>query len=170
MALINPEHLFVPADAFLLQVGRGSVRQADIRRTISNAYYGLFHAVLTAAADVAVGRTVRGSPLWSLAYRSVSHQRLKSICEIIQKDTPKSKYKRYEPTGGFGAPVRSIARAVVELQDRRHAADYDPSLSFLPSDARAALQTARSAVDRLGRLTDDQRKAYLYLILFEPRG
>ncbi|MCJ2124259.1 hypothetical protein [Methylobacterium sp. J-077] len=54
MALINPEHLFSQADALLLQIGRGSLRQADLRRTFSKAYYGLFHAILTEAADEAV--------------------------------------------------------------------------------------------------------------------
>jgi len=63
LALINPEHLFSQVDAFLLQIGRGSLRQADLRRTFSNAYYGLFHAILTAAADEAVGRTRRKDPL-----------------------------------------------------------------------------------------------------------
>jgi len=54
LALINPEHLFSQADALLLQIGRGSLRQADLRRTFSKAYYGLFHAILMEAADEAV--------------------------------------------------------------------------------------------------------------------
>ncbi|MBE7203399.1 MAG: hypothetical protein INR70_37155 [Parafilimonas terrae] len=170
LALINPEHLFVQADALLLQLGRGSLRQADLRRTLSNAYYGLFHSILTAAADAAVARAVRGSPLWTLAYRSISHQRLKSVCDAIQRNSLKPAIKRCEPVGGFGIQVRTIARAVVDLQDRRHAADYDPSLSFVQTDARAAPESARSAVDRLARLPGGQRKAFLYLILFEPRG
>jgi uncharacterized protein (UPF0332 family) len=169
LALINPEHLFVQADAFLLQIDRGSLRQADLRRAFSNAYYGVFHAILTAAADEVVGRRVRGSPLWTLAYRSISHQRLRILCEQIDKNNLKQKIKSCEPTGGFDLHTQTIARAVVELQDRRHAADYDPSQSFLQTDARAALQTARSAVNRLAHLKADQRRAFLYLLLFEPR-
>lgn len=169
MALINPEHLFNQADALLRQTGRGSLRQADLRRTFSNAYYGLFHAILTAAADEAVGRRMRTHPLWTLAYRSISHQRLKTLCSDIYRANLKQKIKSCEPTGGFDVHTQTIARAVVELQDRRHAADYDPSLSFLQTDARAALQTARSAVNRLVHLKADQRRAFLYLLLFEPR-
>jgi uncharacterized protein (UPF0332 family) len=169
LALINSEHLFSQADALLLQTGRGSLRQADLRRTFSNAYYGLFHAILTAAADEAVGRTRRNDPLWTLAYRSISHQRLKTVCNDLQAATLKPKIRRYEPPGGFGGHIVTIAGAVSELQDRRHAADYDPSQSFLQTDARAALQTARSAVNRLAYLEADQRRAFLYLLLFEPR-
>lgn len=170
LALINPEHLFVQADALLLQSGRGSRRQADLRRAVSNAYYGLFHAILIAAADEVAGRRMRGEPIWSLAYRSISHQRLKTVCNDLQARPLRSKIRPYEPAGGFGSHMAAIVGAVVELQDRRHVADYDPSASLLRSDARAALNTARSAVDRLSRLTADQRKAFLFLILFEARG
>lgn len=170
LALINPDHLFVQADALLLQSGRGSLRQADLRRAVSNAYYGLFHTILIAAADEVAGRRMRGDPLWSLAYRSISHQRLKNVCSDLRAHTLKPKLKPYEPARGFGGHVAAIAGAVVELQDRRHVADYDPSASLLRLDARAALQAARSAVDRLSQLTEDQRKAFLFLILFEARG
>lgn len=169
LAFINPEHLFVQADALLLRLGRGSLRQADLRRAVSNAFYGLFHTILIAAADEVAGRRMRGEPLWSLAYRSISHQRLKSVCTDLRAQTLKPKIKPYEPVGGFGNHLAAIAGAVVELQDRRHVADYDPSASLLRLDARTALQTARSAVDRLSRLTENQRKAFLFLILFEPR-
>lgn len=169
VSLINPEHLFSPADALLLQIGRGSLRQADLRRTFSNAYYGLFHAILTAAADETVGKTLRADPLRTLAYRSISHQRLKTMCNDLQAATLKPNIRRYEPTGGFDGDVVTIAGAVSELQDRRHAADYDPSYSYVRTDARAALQTARSAVNRLAYLEADQRRAFLPLILFEPR-
>lgn len=37
------------------------------------------------------------------------------------------------------------------------------------TDAQAALQTARSEVNRLAHLEADQRRAFLYLLLFEPR-
>ena len=169
MARINPEHLFSQAEALLHQVGRGSLRQVDLRRTFSNAYYGLFHAILTAAADEVIGRTPRSDVLWNLVYRSVSHQRLKLICNDLQAVTLKPKLRRYEPAGGFDGHVVTIAGAVSDLQDRRHAADYAPSQSFVRTDARAALQTARSAVNRLANLNPDQRKAFLLLVLFEPR-
>ncbi|WP_144426206.1 hypothetical protein [Methylobacterium sp. ARG-1] len=123
VALINPEHLFSRADALLLQTGRGSLRQADLRRTFSNAYHSLFHAILTAAADEAVGRTQRNDPFWTLTYRSISHQRLKTVCNDLQAATRKPKIRRYEPPGGSGGHIVTIAGAVSELQDRRHAAD-----------------------------------------------
>jgi hypothetical protein len=169
LARINPEHLFSQAEVLLRQIGRGSVRQADLRRTFSNAYYGLFHAILTAAADEIIGRTLRNEMLWVLVYRSVSHQRLKMVCNDLQAAAIKPKLRRYEPAGGFDGHVVTIAGAVSDLQDRRHAADYDPSQSFVRTDARAALQLARSAVNRLAQLKPDQRKAFLLLVLFEAR-
>lgn len=169
MALINPEHLLDQAAVLLVTTGTGPIRQTDIRRSLSNSYYGLFHAILIAAASEAVGVAQQGKPLWALAYRSIMHRWLKQICNDIQAQTLRPKLRPYEPAGGFGHDILTIANAVVELQDKRHSADYDPSVGFLRSDAEATLKRARAAVSRLGRLRSDRRKAFLYLVLFEPR-
>lgn len=41
--------------------GQPTPTQADLRRTVSTAYYALFHCLAGAAADLLVGRTSRGS-------------------------------------------------------------------------------------------------------------
>jgi hypothetical protein len=53
VAILNPDHLFEQANRLAVPFGPGSIRQVDVRRAISAAYYGLFHAVLTAAAAAA---------------------------------------------------------------------------------------------------------------------
>jgi hypothetical protein len=55
------EDLFEQADVL---VARGD--QADLRRAISTAYYGLFHFALTEAADLVVGKDDRSSARYSL--------------------------------------------------------------------------------------------------------
>jgi hypothetical protein len=58
MAIFNSDHLFEQADKLIVsQAGRP--RQADIRRAISAAYYGLFHAIVAKAVDQFVGATNR---------------------------------------------------------------------------------------------------------------
>lgn len=167
MAIPNPDHCFEQAER--LVEGAGRPRQVDLRRAVSNAYYGLFHAILTAAADEAVGTTLRSTPSYSLAYRSVDHRALRALCAEIQKPTLASKYRRYVPTGGFSRFMREFAASVVELQDSRYAADYDP-LSFLSrSDALLAVRTARRAMGRFRRAQARSRKTFLALLLFPPR-
>lgn len=77
MAVLNPDHLLEQADRLLAPPGGGAPRQVDLRRAISNAYYSLFHAVLTDAADDFVGSTHRQSPRYALVYRSVDHKSLR---------------------------------------------------------------------------------------------
>jgi hypothetical protein len=68
-----------------------------------------------------------------------------------------TKWQRYAPPDGFGSIV-GFAAAVSDLQEFRYAADYDP------------LFRGRTAVEIFRNSTDTQRKAFLFLLLFKPRG
>lgn len=169
MALLNPDHLLEQADRLAAPPGVGAPRQADLRRAISSAYYGVFHAVVTGAADVFVGRRYRDTPRYALVYRSVDHRSLRRICEDVVKTPLPEKYSKYEPSGGFGPDLKALATAVVELQEKRHAADYDPLSRVKMSDAVLAVATARSALDRFGSASNTRQKAFLSLVVFSPR-
>jgi hypothetical protein len=164
----NPAHLFEQAEQ-LLRVHAGAPRQTDLRRAISNAYYGVFHATLIAAADEVVGVTYRHTARYGLVYRSVSHRALRDLCIAVRKSTMPARYMPYEPRKGFGPNIRAFAAAVVELQEKRHAADYDPMVRMRASDASLALATARSAIKRFQKASRARRKSFLTLLLFTPR-
>ena len=126
MAVLNPDHLLEQADGLIVPPGGGAPRQADLRRAISNAYYAVFHAVVTQAADELVGKTNRTTPRYALVYRSIDHSSLRKVCENVDKKTLPQKYSKYSPKGGFGPDLTALANAVVDLQEKRHSADYDP--------------------------------------------
>jgi hypothetical protein len=63
----------------------------------------------------------------------------------------------------------AFATAVVELQEKRQAADYDPLTRFRASDAIAAIRAARAALRRFETASAARRKAFLTLLLFPPR-
>jgi hypothetical protein len=44
---------------------------------------------------------------------------------VIKNPLP-TKYSKYEPAGGFGQDLIALATAVIDLQEQRHLADYDP--------------------------------------------
>jgi hypothetical protein len=162
----DPEHLFAQADS--LTAGRGAPRQTDLRRAISAAYYGVFHFTLMAAADMVAGASSRSTTLYSLTYRSVDHVRLRTLCrQLIESRIPRD-VLRFAPTGGFG-PIIDFARAVVQLNELRNFADYDPSRRFLLYDARAAVADAREAIKSFESADLEQRRAFLTLLLFKPR-
>lgn len=166
MTKINPDHLLEQAQRLIALPSARAPRQVDLRRAISAAYYAVFHAVLGAAADEFVGKTKQSTIQYTLVYRSVAHSTLRSICENATKPKMPGKYARYVPSGGFDNNIQRFAAAVLELQERRHGADYDPSTRFKMSDATVAISTARSAVDNFRAATADGKTAFLTLLLF----
>lgn len=169
MAVLNPDHLLHQAERLTAPPGVGAPRQADLRRAISAAYYGVFHAVATEAADDLVGKTQRDSPRYALVYRSIDHGRLRGICEDVAKPTPPAKYLKYLPSGGFGPDLIAVATAISELQERRHSADYDSLFRAKTSDAVLAVATARNALVRFRSANRGQRRTFVSLVVFPPR-
>jgi hypothetical protein len=169
MPVLNPDHLLEQADRLIALPRGGAPRQADLRRAISSAYYGIFHAVLADAADQFAGRTQRRSPLYELVYRSVDHRSLKQLCEDIRKPNVPAKYSKYAPTGGFGPDLIAVATAIVDLQEKRHSAEYDPLFRVGTSDAALAVQTGRHALAHLRGAPRPRKRAFLSLLVFAPR-
>ena len=168
MPVLNPDHLLDQAER-LMAPPAGAPRQADLRRAISNAYYGLFHALITEAADDFAGRTQRHTPRYALVYRSVDHRSLRRLCEDVIKATLPVKYSSFEPRGGFGTDLVAVATAVVDLQEKRLLADYDPLFRARTSDALLAVATGRAALNRFRSVSNARRRAFVSLIVFAPR-
>jgi hypothetical protein len=160
VAVLNPNHLFEQADK-LITIQAGPPRQVDIRRAISAAYYATFHATITAAVDQFIGTTNRDTSRYGLVYRSVSHSWLRDLCKEVQKPTPSNKFKPYAPSNGFGPNISAFAAAVAELQEKRHAADYDVMIRMNKSDAVLAISTAKAALRRFNKAGKARRVAFL---------
>ena len=141
----------------------------DLRRAISSAYYGLFHFASAAVADEFVGANQRATPRYALLYRSIGQRTLKDVCIEARRQRPSARYAPYCPSGGFGPDIEAFAAAAVELQEKRHSADYDPLPRFRTLDAKLVVGTARSAIHRFARASAESRKAFLTLLLCSPR-
>jgi hypothetical protein len=169
LAILNPEHLLEQADKLIMPPPAGPPRQVDLRRAISAAYYAVFHATLSAAADLYVGATKRAANQYALVYRSVDHKDLRDIASKIIAPTLSAKLLPYSPSGGFDADIRAFAQAVVDLQEQRHDADYNPSVRLRTTDAVLAVGIARDALRRLRTAQTTSRDAFLGLLLFRIR-
>ena len=121
VAIPNPEHLLEQAEKLIERPTAGAPRQVDLRRAISSAYYGVFHATMTVAADAFVGRAWRSSAQYSFAYRSIDHRSLRDICNEVTRPILRDRYKPFEPTGGFGNHIKAFAQSLLDLQQKRHA-------------------------------------------------
>ena len=165
MTIPNPDHFLEQA----ARLAAGRPRQADLRRAISTAYYSLFHLCLIAAADEFVGVTHRGTSRYALVYRGIDHRVLKDLCTEIAKSRPSSRYARYFPSGGFNPNLRAFAGTALELQEKRHEADYDPQSRFNARDALVDIVAARTAIAQFRTAPEDHRRLFLTLLFSPPR-
>jgi hypothetical protein len=124
---------------------------------------------LAALADEFVGVSQRSSSRYVLVYRSLGHRTLKDIRSDIEKQTPPQRYAPYLPTEGFGADIQAFATATIELQERRHRADYNPEPRYRLFETTLVIGSARSAVQHFGRASQERKKAFLTLLLCPPR-
>jgi hypothetical protein len=161
LTLPNPQHLFQQAARLSTTTPSGGpLRQTDLRRAISNAYYGVFHATLAAAADQFVGTTKRSTIQYALVYRSIDHRALRELCLEMGKRTLPRLLARHSPPGGFGPHLTVYSEFVLALQEKRISADYDPL---------SAIAVAQLALSRFKAATDAEREAFLALLVFKPR-
>jgi hypothetical protein len=168
MALIDPDHLFEQAE---LLVTRHPLKpiQADLRRAMSSAYYGLFHFILTQAADLFVGTSNRSTNEYLGCFRSVDHKTLRELCVDAKKEKPPEKVASSISGGKFGNEIISFATGLVALQEKRTIADYDVSVTIYKDDMMGAIETARAARDAFLKASPLERREFLALLVFKRR-
>jgi hypothetical protein len=166
MTLINPEHLLAQAHQLATPPTNGAPRQVDLKRAVSAAYYALFHAIVIDVADQLAGSAQRDTVQYALVYRSVAHRDVGELCRNMTKQTLPDKYKPYEPHGGFGADLLAVASAFIDLQEKRHRADYDPLYRVAVSDVELTLQACRTALDHWRDVPRARRRLFTLMTVF----
>lgn len=128
----------------------GRPRQADLRRSVSTAYYALFHFLGEGAATRIIGAGKQRSSLRKLARRSLIHGKMKNLCDEFTKPTPSS---RLLQPFWISLQISSISEIVGvagsfrDLQQLRHEADYDLTRNILRIDAIEACEKVGAAMD-----------------------
>jgi uncharacterized protein (UPF0332 family) len=161
MPVLNPDHLIEQANRLIHREGGGAPRQADLRRAVSSAYYSLFHEILIKATDDFLGGRLRTTPRYEATYRKVSHSRIRKVCdEIAKSNFPRNKLI-------FGKQLTTVAGTFINLQEKRHSADYAPLFKITLSDAKAAVASASEAVALFRSVANDRRRIFSALVLFQ---
>jgi len=118
-------------------------RQTSLRRAISSAYYGLFHALAALCADELVGYS-KPWDVYAPIYRTLDHGRAKDALKRLLANS--------------GGDIAFIGQTFILLQERRHAADYDPSpLATGRRETLDLVDLAKRATVRLNALGKNDR-------------
>ena len=147
------------------QIGgrRGRPNQEELRKALSTAYYALFDALASAAADAFVGSssTVRKSHLWVQTYRSLDHGAAKTQCSKVMT-------RQYAPA--FSSTILTFADSLVTMQGLRLDADYNPGRTFYRSGVQMQVTAAEQALEGFLNTPRADRKAFAAFVMHRGRG
>ncbi|MBB5518073.1 hypothetical protein [Amphiplicatus metriothermophilus] len=137
---------------------RGKPRQSDLRRAISTTYYAAFHCLAQSCADYMVGTNAktRSKHAWRQVYRALEHGFSRSACkDSLINDFPKE--------------IRDFSNTFIEMQEKRHQADYDPYARFEKSEALQDILRVEAAIDAFRQAPLKDKRAFCAFVLFKKR-
>jgi len=136
--------------------GPGKPRTIYLRRSISTAYYAVFHMITQHTAIRLLG------PGWTVKHaavaRWVTHTDLAALADAANGRGNKALAAALDPVD---PRLADIAQNFIDLQAARHGADYD---DFFPVSKAATLtyvDAARNAVDSAKALHANSEASYL---------
>lgn len=125
------------ADDLLTYQG-GNPSQASLRRSVSTAYYALFHLLVEDAAQ-----RWQGSPeACTGLQRAFDRGPMKNTSMQLRAATWQDWHANQQVVP---RPLQAVAKAFVDLQEERHTADYDNNEQWSVTEVQALLNTARFA-------------------------
>lgn len=164
--MLDPSELLDVARDLAGPVGSCSARR---RRSVSTAYYALFHALLQRAADEFAGAGHRNAAHYALLYRAFTHSRMKQVCEELDKPNLRTGYREKLKRTSVSIPIRYLATAFVALQEARHQADYDPQAAMSDADAQRACGLAAFGMRMLASAGPAELRDVLALMMFDQQ-
>lgn len=131
--------------------GVGRPLQADLRRSISTAYYAIFHCIARAYADALIGTNLqtRDDSAWRQAYCSITHTQISRCCnkpEIMRK---------------FSREFMHFGVVFSEPQILREEADYDLGEIYFRSEVLKDIQRAGRVKKEFKKSKIHDRKAFV---------
>lgn len=139
-AELLPEHLLEQA-RHLARRERTRPRQASLRRAISTAYYALFHFLIREAVRQIGPNLDEGND--NRVYRWFDHGTMYRVARAFSEEVVRIPNSKEVLISGNSRSIRFIALTFAQLQELRHAADYDPGASFQREDVM-------EKIDRIG--------------------
>ncbi len=137
--------------------------QASLRRAVSTAYYALFHLLIEEAGQ----RWSGSSEARTGMERAFQHGPMKNTSMQFRKKTWEDWHSNQR---AVPLAIQKIASAFVNLQEERHAADYDNHENWTATDVEATLEIARSAFRHWSSIrTDPMAGNYLLAMLLNKQ-
>ena len=155
--MIDPHGLIDTCYKLVPQAATTPPSQADMRRTISTAYYTVFHTLAASNAELIAGQpqSNMSSYAWERVYRRLDHGRAQNNLRAV--------LNLLSPNG------ENFARTFIDLQDLRQEADYDPNFSVTRTRTLNIVAQAETAIRDFAQLTQEERRLLAAQSMFDRR-
>ncbi len=134
--------------------------QAALRRSMSTAYYALFHLLvseMTANYSQTESRAELG--------RAFEHRKMREACEQIRSAAQSQ--KRDDPAM---AHLYVVADTFIGLQQKRELADYHTGRNWVSTEVVEEIARAQAAFEAWAEVRSDVRAQGFLVSLLRPRG
>ena len=150
------------ADA-LARPGPGKPEQAYFRRSISTAYYALFHLLIGSAVQGWNGSAAVRAQL----ERAFEHRQMNQVAKAVAS----GQWKGWSGLTSLPAELLIVAESFVTLQQVRHEADYNNAKVWTQTEAITQVSAAQNAFAawRKIKATDVANEYLLSLLVKEKR-
>ena len=149
---------------------RKKPKQASLRRAISAGYYALFHRLTHDAARflIASASKPHRKSLQFSVRRAFDHGSMAQVARSFAGGTPREPWKSILP-GGVPSELSRVGRTFIDLQEKRHEADYDLRASFSRPDTLALLSRLDRSFDDLNAAPSEAKEVFLTALAFHGR-
>jgi len=136
-------------------------KQASLRRSISAAYYALFHLLVFEASRL----FVKDERLANSINRTYGHGDMNEISKAFASGEWPKAFDPVKPIFSVSQELKAVAQAFVDLQQARHDADYNLAKKFTRSETLTRLDQSGKAFEAWDEVRKDDL-ARIYLACF----
>jgi uncharacterized protein (UPF0332 family) len=147
--------------AEVLNLDKKKPRQVVLRRSVSTAYYALFHLLSEDFANI-----WRTEDQRSRVARNLTHTRMFEASNTI--------ISRLKKLGSYPSPnlsmLESVTRAFILAQQSRQEADYNAESKLTKTEALALIDQVKTAFENWRKVKNtNEAKEFLYQLHFKDR-
>ena len=104
-----------------------------------------------------------------LLTRSFGHGAARDVCRWVARGSRAPVHAQQLVAGLRDTSIADVADALVDLQEQRHAADYDHFTPFLKESVLVAIRDAETAIRNLDAAPSSEREAFFSLLSLKTR-
>lgn len=146
-------------------------QEASIRRSISTAYYALFHYLIEESTRLLLGAGPKDEEFRHLLARAAVHGTMKKACEELIKKKHATPFDTvFNGLSVAGTPeLKTVAKIFISLQQKRHVADYNVSATLNKATALLCVSEAKDAFRawKALKIANRRKAVFCSVLLFQ---